>query len=214
MSHPQDTIIIGTGIIGLSIAHYLSQSLSPSTGTIILLDSSPELFASASGNAGGFLAADWFGPSVASLGALSFRLHAELAAEHGGRERWGYCSSTGLSLSTSVSGERGDDWLRDGRSRAEGRVHEFTEGEGPAWLVDGGGAEVVSRSGTAQVDPRRLCEFLLGECLARGVSVEYPVRVGSAVVDGEGVLRGVKISAESGEREGEFTFWVGADMEG
>ena len=50
------------------------------------------------GKAAGFLAKDWFAPAVAPLGELSFDLHRSLAAQHGGRERWGYCESVSYSL--------------------------------------------------------------------------------------------------------------------
>ena len=72
----------------LSTAYYLS--LSQPGSSIHLVDPSPTLFASASGRAGGFLARDWFSPSLAGLGALSFSEHKRLADEHGGREKWGY----------------------------------------------------------------------------------------------------------------------------
>ena len=52
------TVIIGAGIIGCSTAYYLSQSHDTEAGSIHLVESSPELFASASGKAGGFIAAD------------------------------------------------------------------------------------------------------------------------------------------------------------
>lgn len=149
------TVIIGAGIIGSSTALYLSQS--PSTtlpSTIDLIEASPELFASASGYAAGFLARDWFSPSVASLGALSFDLHKQLARQNHGAEKWGYCRSTGTSLA-GVKGNRGDDWLRDGSSRAEAAaLHEFKDGCGPAWLTrsKNGKAEVISEDdSTAQV---------------------------------------------------------------
>jgi glycine/D-amino acid oxidase-like deaminating enzyme len=53
------TIIIGSGIIGLSTAYYLSTS-SPKTKpqNIHLVESSPELFKCSSGFAGGFIAED------------------------------------------------------------------------------------------------------------------------------------------------------------
>ncbi|KAH0837124.1 hypothetical protein AYO21_04585 [Fonsecaea monophora] len=120
------TVILGGGIIGLSTAYYLSLAARASspTRTIHIVDSSPALLASASGFAGGFLAADWFSPSVAALGALSFRLHRELAETHDGPRRWGYARSHTYNLSVDDSaaatrkGRRGD-WLRDGTSRVE-----------------------------------------------------------------------------------------------
>lgn len=79
-----------------------------------------------------------FGPATAQLGALSFRLHRELAEQHQGFEQWGYSRSTGTSLAQTEnpSNVRGDDWLRDGGSRAQvAAIHEFNgPSNGPAWL--------------------------------------------------------------------------------
>src|SRR5277367_3308082 len=114
-------IILGAGIIGTSTAYYLSQTQTPSS--IHLVEPSPTLFASASGYAGGFLAKDWFSPSVAALGALSFEEHRRLAEEHNGREKWGYSRSTGTIYTPgkgkTMGGKNGTDWLRHGASRAE-----------------------------------------------------------------------------------------------
>ena len=149
------TVIVGAGIIGAATAFYLSQT--PSTTpphSIHLVESSPELFASASGYAAGFLARDWFSHSLASLGVLSFDLHKELAELNNGAEKWGYCRSTGTSLAV-VKGKRGDEWLRDGTSRAEvAAIHDFKYGCGPAWLKrsKGGKLEIISEDdSTAQV---------------------------------------------------------------
>jgi glycine/D-amino acid oxidase-like deaminating enzyme len=155
------TVILGTGIIGVSTAYYLSQSQSPSS--IHLVEPSPTLFASASGFAGGFLAKDWFSPSVAAVGALSFAEHKKLAEEFGGREKWGYMQSKGISYTTGRrDGKkvgRGDDWVRAGGSRADAsglEINEFSsEGDDtPRWLrrVEGDVVESISEEGsTAQV---------------------------------------------------------------
>ncbi|MUP21784.1 FAD-dependent oxidoreductase, partial [Enterococcus lactis] len=113
------TVILGGGIIGSSIAYYLSQSQPQEE--IHVIESASELFCSASGYAAGFLAKDWFAPSLAPLGELSFNLHESLAAEHGGRQKWGYMKGVALSLGSvsNKGGARGDDWLRAGTSRAE-----------------------------------------------------------------------------------------------
>ena len=206
------TVIIGAGIIGLSTAFYLSQP--PSTTPphkITLLDSAPSLFESASGYAGGFLARDWFGPPTAALGALSFDLHRELAEQYNGRERWGWSRSTGTSLSSDPrlgggknGGGGGHNWLMEDRSRADvkGQHEFFGEEDGPAWLVkkEGDEVELISRDdSTGQVDPRRLCEFLLEEVKKRGVTVRHPVKIVNSVTDGEGYLRRVKIEVEAKE---------------
>lgn len=52
------TVILGSGIIGLSAAYYLCESGNTDPTTIWLVDSSPELFRCASGLAAGFCAAD------------------------------------------------------------------------------------------------------------------------------------------------------------
>jgi glycine/D-amino acid oxidase-like deaminating enzyme len=160
------TVILGSGIIGLSTAHYLSKTL-PAT-QIHLVEPSPTLFASASGFAGGFLAKDWFSPAVADLGALSFAEHRRLAEEHGGREKWGYERSKATSF---VRGEgkgvgagdgNGTEWLRHGSSRAEAATtvageSEYFDAEErdlPRWLRVGESdtVEVISEEGTtAQV---------------------------------------------------------------
>ena len=161
MATPHSTVILGAGIIGVSTAYYLSQSVPGSS--VHLIDTSPELFASASGKAGGFLAADWFGPASAPLGLLSFKLHKQLADEYDGAGKWGYARSTGASFAESEDTVSDDDdenskegeWLEGGRSRAEvAGTHEFSEGDGPAWLMrrKGDGYDVISADETvAQV---------------------------------------------------------------
>ncbi|KAI1633696.1 FAD dependent oxidoreductase [Biscogniauxia mediterranea] len=117
---PKDITIVGGGIIGCSVAYFLTRhpSYSPSTHRITLLEASstnaggrtpdsiqdPATLADpatasprnpahdgiaggASGKAGGLLAL-WAFPQ--NIVPLSFRLHDELAKEHGGDKRWGY----------------------------------------------------------------------------------------------------------------------------
>lgn len=153
------TVILGAGIIGVSTAYYLSEHQLPSS--IHLVEPSLELFSSASGLAGGFLAKDWFTPSVASLGTLSFDQHRRLAENNNGRTRWGYSTSTAVSYSTATKESRpvrrGDEWLREGTSRAEaaaGGADTVLSGKSPSWLrrADGDQLEVISEEGTtAQV---------------------------------------------------------------
>lgn len=187
---PMATVILGAGIISLSTAYYTSLS---SSTPIHILDTTQTLFSSASGRAAGFLAKDWFSRSVSPLGELSFALHADLARTHSGVTNWGYSGSTGISLSaTGHSGARGHDWLRDDTSRAEASKGADTTPILPAWLVRSGGAvEVISTpETTAQVDPLRLCHFLLAQCRSRGVEVHYPARATRLQVCG-GVVTGV-----------------------
>lgn len=147
------TVILGAGIIGVSTAYYLSKHQPPSS--IHLVELSPELFASASGNAGGFLAKDWFSAASASLGALSFEEHRKLAENEDGASNWGYARSTSISLSSAAKDARKVDlWCRDGASRAEAATGAGEVGLAPPWLRrrDGDEVEVISDEGTvAQV---------------------------------------------------------------
>ena len=146
------TVIIGAGIIGTSTAYYLSQS-ETYRGKIHLVEASPQLFASASGSAGGFLARDWFCPSLAALGALSFDLHKKLAEENDGHEKWGYSNSWSTSLEESVGAANGADWLREGASRSIAAAGTSNvSGSGPTWLKRHSDLDVISDgSTTAQV---------------------------------------------------------------
>ncbi|KAK6347801.1 hypothetical protein TWF718_005626 [Orbilia javanica] len=224
-TNPTDpsVIILGAGIIGLSTAYYLSSS-SPSSfhnhkqvspQNITLLDTSPTLFACASGRAGGFLAKDWFGPASSKLGGLSFGLHRQLADANDGKRRWGYGPSNSYSFErgTGEGGrKRGDDWLRDGTSRVDassgvGNVDDgnVQRGIAPTWWNCEGGKVELSCTGdsTAQLDPLGLCEFLLEEVRRRGVNVRHPVTPVKVVQSADGQLEGLAISTGDGTTEEE-----------
>ncbi|KAH6628623.1 FAD dependent oxidoreductase [Chaetomium tenue] len=209
MSFP--TVILGAGIIGVSTAYYLSEHQDPAT--VHLVEPSPELFSSASGFAGGFLAKDWFGPSLSALGALSFEEHRRLAEEHGGRETWGYSPATCVSYAASAAAHdsqaRGDDWLRSGTSRADAApvVLDSLSGKSPTWLrrIDGDHIERISDEGTtAQVDPLLLCQFLLRECLKRGVKLHHPAKPVAVITDGNDELAGIRITDTKSFTESEL----------
>lgn len=84
----RNIVIVGGGIIGCTTAYFLTRhpKYDPAIHVIILLEAS-SIAAGASGKAGGLLGL-WAYPQC--LVPLSYRLHRELAAEHGGAERWGY----------------------------------------------------------------------------------------------------------------------------
>lgn len=130
------TVILGGGIIGASIAFYLSEQQPGQE--IHIIESSPTLFSSASGYAAGFLAKDWFEPSLLPLGKYSFAEHEALSANYGGDKKWGFMKGTALSLGSTDArsgGARGDDWLRTGTSRAETATSQPVLAEGPEWLT-------------------------------------------------------------------------------
>lgn len=197
------TVIIGAGIIGTSTAYYLSQSETPPSG-IHLVESSPKLFASASGYAAGFLARDWFSPATASLGRLSFDLHRKLAKEHNGYEKWGYSRSTATSLAETIGGDEQEDWLGEGTSRVKAakRIAENDDTK-PVWLAPRHGRpDIIDKGdGTAQVDPYELCQFLLSECKNRGVRVHQPAEATSITRDSSGALVSVRIKSTNTSEE-------------
>lgn len=194
------TVILGGGIIALSTAYYAS--LSSSSSEIHILESNANFFESASGYAAGFLARDWFSPSVAELGELSFALHQKLAEEHSGATRWGYSGSTGISISQLGSKTRGEDWLFKGTSRAQTAASLATRPTymNPVWLASSGQAQIISKPDTtAQVDPLRLCQFLLEQCIARGVVFHQPAKA-TRIKSDNGVITGVYITESDTEK--------------
>ncbi|KAF3213384.1 hypothetical protein TWF106_009511 [Orbilia oligospora] len=146
ISMPQKVVIIGGGIVGVSTAYYLSHHESNPFVTLIEASS---IASGASGKAGGLLALDWHGNDTASLARLSYQLHASLAEQFNGRERWGYRELTTLEISCT-----------------EGKAPSRHVAGVPDWLREG----VISKVGnlgttqsTAQVHPRRFCEAIVKE---------------------------------------------------
>lgn len=80
--------LLGGGIIGCCSAYFLTRhpSYDRTRHKITLLEAS-DIAGGASGKAGGLLA-QWAYPS--NLVDLSYPLHAQLAKEHDGKNRWGY----------------------------------------------------------------------------------------------------------------------------
>ncbi|MBE3043715.1 FAD-binding oxidoreductase [Candidatus Bathyarchaeota archaeon] len=101
----------GGGVIGCTTAYFLTRhkSYNPALHTITLLEATT-LAAGASGKAGGLLAL-WAYPDC--LVPLSYRLHAELAAQHNGAERWGYRRVQCGSLAFNVSRSKVDSFERE-----------------------------------------------------------------------------------------------------
>ena len=127
--------------------------------------------------------------------------------------------------SRAGSGE-GADWLEKGTSRAEiapGREsgmegtgvgaerHEIMNPDGtPAWITPQRGGTVEMIAGPdecAQVEPKELCEWLLKECEARGVSVRVGEKPEEVIRFNTGVTK-LKTTSEQGEQTYEFKHLV------
>ena len=85
-------------------------------------------------------------------------MHKELAENYGGQGKWGYSKSSGVAFTegNEQSAGRGEQWLRQGGSRAEvaGRYEFGGETGGPAWLRrrEGERTDALGEDGTvAQV---------------------------------------------------------------
>ncbi|KAL4793456.1 FAD dependent oxidoreductase [Aspergillus venezuelensis] len=115
-SDRRDIVVVGGGIIGCCSAYYLMRhpSFDPSKHSVTLIEAS-DIAGGASGKAGGLLA-QWAYPS--NIVPLSYKLHAELAKEHNGKDRWGYrevgCAqliARGRPLSEKKGGDNAGDSL-------------------------------------------------------------------------------------------------------
>ena len=171
------TIIVGSGIIGISTAYYLSLLTSKENPAgisgggahdttrehrIHLVDPAPVLFKHvASGKAGGFLARNWFSSAAAELGALSFDLHKKLAEQFDGRKRWGWNQSAVINLDVTGSPKEGSRkglgegwaWIQSADSGLTSTEDKDEEpGEYPPWLNNFAGAQpLADRESTAQL---------------------------------------------------------------
>lgn len=158
----RDIVIVGGGIIGCCSAYYLTRhpSFDPSRHSVTLIEAT-EIAGGASGKAGGLLAL-WAYPS--NIVPLSYKLHAELAKEHGGKDRWGYrevnCGqliARGRSLSKTTGEESGSSVSLQKRSAtALGKLKSAKVPSDLDWLELEGvrGYESMSDPGeTAQVHP-------------------------------------------------------------
>jgi glycine/D-amino acid oxidase-like deaminating enzyme len=171
-------LICGGGVIGASIAYFLSRS-----GVKAVVIERTGVACAASGNSGGFLALDWCdGSPLAPLARRSFELHAALATEFAGR--WGYRRLDTLSIAASAR-------RRLGRSASAAL---------PDWVASD--ARLQQRLGspatTAQVDPAAFTRGLMDAAIERGARLQIGSvtgltrssderRVSGALVDGKAI---------------------------
>src|SRR6266446_5012727 len=145
---PMRVLICGGGVIGATIAYFLSRR-----GVQSIVIERTGLACAASGKSGGFLALDWCdGTPLEPLARRSFALHAELARE----------------LATDYGYRRVDTFMLAARER--GTPSGGHRVAAPGWL-DGAGvvtATLGSIDTTAQVHPARFTSALLDAARAQG----------------------------------------------
>ncbi|KAH0609733.1 uncharacterized protein H6S33_012279 [Morchella sextelata] len=179
----QEIVIIGGGIIGCTTAYYLTRhpAYDPSKHSITVIEAT-RIAGGASGKAGGLLAV-WAYPN--NIVPLSFKLHQDLAQEHGGEENWGYrkvsCGNleatgrgrtelerlggqTGMSLGKR-SGEKGRKVTNGGRSALPKDLDWILPDLIKGYEKMGGSKE------TAQVHPYQFTMAMIHLAEERGVKV-------------------------------------------
>lgn len=213
------TRVTGGGIIGSTTAYFLTRhpKFNPALHKITLLEAAPSLAPGASGKAGGLLAL-WAYP--ACLVPLSYRLHAELAAEHGGAQRWGYRKVTCGSVEAVVSKGKLEDVLRAKEEGGGGKAWEklpkqdgaakelLEEGSLPPDLdyidrdVVTGYAEMGApgRTETAQVHPFHFTTSIAELAREGGVDIRTNAKVTEIFSGDAGGVHGLEyLDRESGE---------------
>jgi glycine/D-amino acid oxidase-like deaminating enzyme len=169
-------LICGGGVIGASIAYFLSRR-----GAEAVVVERAGLACAASGRSGGFLALDWCdGTPLGPLARRSFALHAALAEELGGAA-WGYRR---LATYGGLAGARA------GAGGGPGRL---------GWLAEGVRADqrLGTIETTAQVDPRRFTEAMMRAAEARGATLCAGRATG--LVRRGGAVRGVEVDGAAVE---------------
>lgn len=169
-------LICGGGVIGASIAYFLS-----CRGVRSIVIERTGLACAASGKSGGFLARDWCdGTPLAPLARRSFALHTQLPEEIGGD--WGYRRLTtfGGFAVTQTSG------------RPPGNPSDFN------WLSDRvtGNYRLGSAETTAQVHPGQFTAAMMRAAQAQGAEL----RLGRVT----GVVRGTGASVQGVQVDGEI----------
>ena len=165
-------LICGGGVIGASIAYFLS-----CRGVAATVIERTGLACAASGKAGGFLALDWCdGTPLEALARRSFALHARLAAEIGGD--WGYRRLTTYGGSAGL-GHRGN-------------VHEVN------WLSAGVAVNqrLGSTASTAQVHPERFTAAMMRAAQAQGAELRLGQVTGVMRTRGGAAVAGIEIDGK------------------
>ena len=179
MPSPRHVIVCGAGVVGASIAYFLTRR-----GITVTVVERTGVACAASGKSGGFLALDWCdGTPVEPLARTSFALHATLAKEIA--RDWGY-----RPMDTFMVAARETSALAGGR-----RV------SAPGWID--GPAVVAGTLGspetTAQVHPAQFTTALLDEAQASGATLR--IGVVERVLVREGAAAGVTVDGRALEAD-------------
>lgn len=181
--------VTGGGIIGATTAYYLSShpSFNRERDSITLLEAT-KIAGGASGKAGGLLGL-WAYPSC--IVPLSYRLHKELADEHGGAERWGYravhCGQVDMvGVLGAKNGKKGGDAhgkseeasvsLQKRSKKAVGLLRAAGVPSDLDWLAPDGlrsYEEMGTPSTTAQVHPYQFTTSMAQLAQDRGVKLVF-----------------------------------------
>ncbi|EFQ27966.1 FAD dependent oxidoreductase [Colletotrichum graminicola] len=223
----RNIVIVGGGIIGSTTAYFLTRhpKYNPALHRITLLEATA-VASGASGKAGGLLAL-WAYPQC--LVPLSYRLHKELAAEHGGEKRWGYrrvnCGSFEARVTKQMlerprqavakpeavapganDGEQEKGWERLPKQddAAEAMLEESVLPRDLDW-VDRDAVESYAEMGmpgateTAQVHPYLFTTSMAALAQDKGVEIRTNAQLTAIASSGEGVTGVEYLDRESGE---------------
>ncbi|ODV91340.1 hypothetical protein CANCADRAFT_122841 [Tortispora caseinolytica NRRL Y-17796] len=171
MSKSNTTVILGSGVIGLSIAHYIYE-LDPNH-QVILVDSASELFNCASGQGAGFITRTWFSSRLSPLAQLSFGLHCSLAAAYSGTKNWGFSLARAWNITTTSSAT--DLHIPPNQQAAPENLKPWLRGLSAAH-------QISFPNESASIDPHAFCQFLLRHAQSLGASMYNPYRLTSIVL--------------------------------
>jgi glycine/D-amino acid oxidase-like deaminating enzyme len=179
MPAPRHVIVCGAGVVGASVAYFLTRR-----GIAVTVVERTAVACAASGKSGGFLALDWCdGTPIEPLARASFALHATLAKEIA--RDWGYRRMDTFMLAAREKGAPADSH----RVPAPGWI------DGPAVVA----GTLGSPETTAQVHPAQLTAALVDEAQARGATL----RIGAAerVVSRDGAVSGIVVDGQGLEAD-------------
>lgn len=177
-------VICGAGVIGASVAYFLSRR-----GIGVTVVERSGVACAASGKSGGFLALDWCdGGPLASLARRSFQLHAELAMQPGAPQAGavaGVADGWGYRRLATYGGMAGAAARR--RPRSNGPVD---------WVSDQVALErkLGTVDSTAQVHPRLFTAAMIQAAEANGADLRIGEVTGVIRDPGSGRTRGVEIN--------------------